>query len=161
MIRELTAADQADIFNIINEAAFAYKGKIPPDRWKEPYMPLEELEKELEAGVKFYGWEENGQLLGVMGIQPVLDKILIRHAYVLTPHQRAGIGSKLLNHLLGLTKGEELMVGTWATAPWAIQFYQNRGFVLTSREETTRLLKKYWDIPDRQVETSVVLRLKR
>ncbi len=159
MIKELSLADRTIIFNIINESAIAYKGVIPPDMWKEPYMPQEELDEELEAGVKFYGWEEEGRLLGVMGIQPRSDTALIRHAYVLTWHQRTGIGSRLLRHLIRMLGTEEVLVGTWAAATWAINFYRKHGFALTSREETVELLNKYWNISERQIETSVVLRL--
>jgi L-threonylcarbamoyladenylate synthase len=161
MICKLTNADFPSILTVVNNAASAYKGKIPVDRWKEPYMPAEELKEECESGVEFYGWVENGVLIGVMGIQRVNDVTLIRHAYVLAQHQRRGIGEKLLQHLLALAETSRVLVGTWEAAPWAIKFYQKHGFLLLSREETNKLLKKYWNIPERQVETSVVLEHKK
>ena len=161
MIRKLSSGDFQNIFDIVNEAAVAYRGKIPPDCWKEPYMPQEELKTEIVQGVQFYGYTKNGVLVAVMGIQPIGDVTLIRHAYTLTSHQRMGIGEKLLNHLLKLAKTERVFVGTWQDAPWAISFYQKHGFELLSREQTNKLLKTYWDIPKRQLETSVVLELKR
>ena len=156
MIRQCDDRDFEAIYEIINEAAQAYKGIIPADRWKEPYMPEEELIHEIEAGVQFWGFEEDGELLGVMGIQDVLDVTLIRHAYVLTAQQNKGIGGKLLSHLRTLSS-RRILVGTWADATWAIRFYENHGFRLVTPEEKDRLLKKYWSIPDRQIETSVVL----
>jgi GNAT superfamily N-acetyltransferase len=161
MIRKLTNADFRDILTIVNDAAAAYKGKIPSDRWKEPYMPAQELEEEIQSGVQFYGYIKNGEVIAVMGIQLVGDVTLIRHAYTLTTHQRKGIGEKLLYLLLGLAKTPRILVGVWETSFWAIKFYQKRGFVLLSREETNSLLKRYWNIPDRQVETSIVLEYKR
>ncbi len=161
MISNLANADFQAILTVVNDAAAAYKGKIPADRWKEPYMPAEELKEEIECGVQFYGWLENGKVIAVMGIQPINDVTLIRHAYTLTSRQRQGIGEKLLKHLLSLAKTQRILVGTWETAPWAIRFYQKHGFTLLSREETNKLLRKYWNIPERQVETSVVLELKR
>ena len=160
MIRKLTSADLQNILNVVNEAAVAYKGKIPADRWKEPYMPREELEKEIQSGVQFYGYTDNNTLIAVMGIQPVGDATLIRHAYTLTDHQRKGLGEQLLSFLLKLAITRRILVGTWESAPWAIKFYQKHRFELLSREETNKLLKKYWNIPERQVETSVVLELK-
>ena len=161
MIRKLTNTDFQAILTVVNDAAIAYKGKIPADRWKEPYMPAQELKEEIQSGVQFYGYIENNILIAVMGIQPVNDVTLIRHAYTLTSHQRKGVGEKLLNHLLILAQTDRILVGTWETAPWAIKFYQKHGFKLLSREETNKLLKKYWNIPERQVETSVVLEHKR
>lgn len=161
MICKLTDDDFQAILTIVNEAAISYKGKIPVDRWKEPYMPPEELKEEIGHGVQFYGYKENDTLIAVMGIQHVNDVTLIRHAYTLTSHQRKGVGEKLLKHLLNLAQTKRLLVGTWETAPWAIRFYQKHGFELVSKEEKTRLLKKYWDIPERQVQTSVVLEHKR
>jgi GNAT superfamily N-acetyltransferase len=160
MIYKLAKADFPTILSIVNDAAQAYKGKIPADRWKEPYMPPQELKEEIESGVEFYGYFENRELIAVMGIQPVGDVTLIRHAYTLINHQRKGVGEKLLNHLLTLARTDRILVGTWETAPWAIKFYEKHGFVLLPREETNRLLKKYWSIAERQVETSVVLELK-
>ncbi len=145
---------------VVNDAAVAYKGKIPADRWKEPYMPAEELKEEIKSGIQFFGYTENGDLIAVMGIQPVGDVTLIRHAYTLTSQQRRGTGEKLLNHLLSLAQTDRILVGTWETAPWAIKFYQKHGFTLLSREETNKLLKKYWKIPERQVATSIVLEYK-
>ncbi len=144
------------IYAIVNEAAAAYKGIIPADRWKEPYMPRDELREEIEAGVTFWGYEEAGELLGVMGIQPVQDVTLIRHAYVRPAEQGQGIGGALLTALRRQTT-RPILVGTWADAAWAIRFYEKHGFRLVSTEEKDRLLRKYWSIPARQVETSVVL----
>ena len=161
MIRSLSSIDSDVIFRIINEAARAYKGIIPADRWNEPYMPMDKLKEELEAGVRFFGWQEEDITIGVMGFQPVKDTTLIRHAYVLANQQRRGIGEKLLNNLLSLAKTSEILVGTWKAAWWAICFYQKHGFALVSREEGHKLLRKYWDIPERQVETSAVLAFKK
>ena len=161
MICRLSLSDFDDILCVVNEAAKAYKGVIPADRWKEPYMPAEELREEIADGVEFYGWKENGVLIGVMGIQNVRDVTLIRHAYVLTNYQRSGIGAKLLKHLLSLAQTADILVGTWEVAWWAIRFYEKHGFQLISREETNRLLREYWKIPERQVKTSVVLKLQR
>jgi GNAT superfamily N-acetyltransferase len=159
MIRKLSPADFDAILTVVNDAAQAYKGVIPQDRWQEPYMPASELRSEIESGVEFHGFLENGVLLAVMGIQLVNDVTLIRHAYVLTAHQRRGIGEKLLRHLMSLAGTATVLVGTWAAAYWAVRFYEKNGFVLLSREETDRLLRKYWCIPERQVEPSVVLKL--
>ena len=151
MICKLTTADYEATLNVVNNAAVAYKGKIPTDRWKEPYMPAKELKEEIQSGVQFYGWKDNDVLVAVMGIQRINDVTLIRHAYVLPGHQRKGLGEKLLKHLLGLTKTSKIYVGTWEAATWAIKFYQKFGFELVSTEEKNRLLKKYWSIPERQV----------
>jgi N-acetylglutamate synthase-like GNAT family acetyltransferase len=156
MIRLCTDSDVPGIFAIVNDAAQAYKGTIPSDRWHEPYMPVEELKEEIASGVKFWGYEDSGQLIGVMGMQPVKDVTLIRHAYVRTEMRSRGIGGKLLAHLLGRIEGR-ILVGTWKAADWAVKFYQNHGFRLVSEEEKDRLLKTYWNIPERQIETSVVL----
>jgi GNAT superfamily N-acetyltransferase len=158
MIRSLSPSDFDAILKIINDAAQAYKGIIPDDRWKEPYMSADELRGEIEAGVRFFGWLEGGHLLGVTGIQALKDTTLIRHAYVLPGYQRQGIGTKLLEYLIGLAETLEILVGTWADATWAIRFYEKRGFKLVSPREKDRLLRTYWNIPERQVETSVVLR---
>ncbi|MFP4573177.1 MAG: GNAT family N-acetyltransferase, partial [Desulfobacterales bacterium] len=144
------------IFEIINDAARAYKGIIPEDRWKEPYMPPEELVAEIEDGIVFWGIEDDGRLLGVMGIQEKGDVTLIRHAYVKTQDQKTGVGTKLLRHLEGMTE-KPVLIGTWKAAAWAISFYEKNGYILVSKEEKNRLLCKYWSIPERQVETSVVL----
>ena len=160
MIRKLINTDFKTILNVVNDAAVAYKGKIPADRWKEPYMPKEELEEEIRSGIQFHGYFEKEKLVAVMGIQLVGDVTLIRHAYTLTSHQRKGLGKKLLNQLLSLATTDRILVGTWETAPWAIKFYGKHGFTLLSREETNKLLKKYWKISERQVETSIVLEYK-
>jgi GNAT superfamily N-acetyltransferase len=144
---------------VINDAAQAYKGVIPDDRWKEPYMSKKELKEEIAAGVKFVGWMENSSLLGLMGIQLVKDVTLIRHSYVDSKHQRRGIGGGLLKHLIDYAETSNLYVGTWEAATWAIRFYKKYGFNLTSYNEKERLLRKYWNIPERQIETSVVLML--
>jgi GNAT superfamily N-acetyltransferase len=156
MTRPCTDIDFDAIYEIINDAAQAYKGRIPADRWHEPYMSREHLRHEMDAGVVFWGYEENGALLGVMGIQDVQDVTLIRHAYVRTSSQGKGIGGKLLSHLLTLTE-RPVLVGTWAAASWAIRFYERHGFRLVTWEEKEMLLRKYWNIPERQTQTSVVL----
>ena len=156
MIRPCTSADIPEIDAIINEAAEKYRGVIPADCWHEPYMSRRELEAEIAAGVAFHGYEEDGTLVGVMGIQPVRDVDLIRHAYVVPGRQRGGIGAALLEQLMRAA-ARRTLVGTWAAAEWAIRFYERNGFVLTSEATKTRLLREYWDIPARQVDTSVVL----
>jgi len=156
LIRECGESDSKTIFDIINDAAQAYKGVIPEDRWSEPYMPFQELRKEIEDGVIFWGLEDAGELLGIMGIQDKGEVTLIRHAYVRTRAQKLGIGTKLLRHLESLTESP-ILIGTWAAASWAISFYEKNGYHLVTEEEKNRLLRKYWSIPDRQVETSVVL----
>jgi N-acetylglutamate synthase-like GNAT family acetyltransferase len=148
--------DFETIRSIINEAAAAYNGVIPADCWREPYMPRAELEAEIRDGVRFWGYEENGDLVGVMGIQDVKDVSLIRHAYVKRTFQNKGIGKKLLSHLTNQTV-RPVLVGTWADATWAIRFYERHGFNLVTEETKDRLLRTYWKIPSRQVETSVVL----
>jgi GNAT superfamily N-acetyltransferase len=149
--------DERDvILAIVNAAAEAYRGVIPADRWHEPYMPLDELDREIAAGVVFWGYEDGGALLGIMGIQPVGEFDLIRHAYVSPEHQGRGIGAALLERLAGSTE-RRMLVGTWAAAEWAIRFYERHGFELVSPERKTALLRSHWDIPERQVETSVVL----
>jgi N-acetylglutamate synthase-like GNAT family acetyltransferase len=144
------------MYAVINDAASAYKGVIPGDRWREPYMPREEIEGEIADGVEFYGYEENGELIGVMGIQHVSDVTLIRHAYVETARRNEGVGEKLLQFLLVQTS-RPVLVGTWKAATWAVSFYRKHGFSLVSEEEKNRLLRKYWKIPERQIDTSVVL----
>jgi len=156
MIRHCGESDFETIYTIINDAAQAYKGVIPDDRWHEPYMPRQELCDEIAAGVVFWGYEEDGVLLGVMGIQHVQDVTLIRHAYVRASHQKRGVGSRLLHHLYRQSK-RPVLIGTWADAVWAIRFYERRGFRAVSHQDKERLLRKYWSIPERQVETSVVL----
>ena len=157
MIRQCTEDEFEQIYNIINDGAVAYKGVIPDDCWAEPYMPRHELRDEIAAGVIFWGWwDPAGALHGVMGLQPVQDVLLIRHAYVLTDHQRRGIGAALLSHLRGMTNVPAL-IGTWADALWAIRFYQNHGFRVVGHERKDRLLRRYWNVPPRQIEASVVL----
>ena len=155
-IRRCGEADVPAIFAIINDAAQAYRGVIPADRWHEPYMPEDELRGEIAAGVVFWGVEQGGRLVGIMGLQAVKDVALIRHAYVASDARRGGIGGRLLRHLMGETD-RPVLVGTWAAARWAIRFYEQHGFTVTAPEEKARLLRTYWSIPDRQIETSVVL----
>ena len=157
----LLPSDFDAILRVINDAAQAYKGIIPDDLWKEPYMPAEELKEEIGAGIRFFGWVEGDHLLGAAGIQPIKDTTLIRHAYVLTKCQREGIGTRLLEYLMGLAETPEILVGTWADATWATRFYEKHGFNLASPEEKDRFLRTYWNIPDRQIEASVVLRFIR
>ena len=156
----LLSVQKPAILEVINDAARAYKGVIPQDRWKEPYMSAEELVNEIETGVLFYGWIQEGVLLGIAGIQHFSDVDLVRHCYVLTDFQRQGLGSALLCNLLGHARAREVLVGTWEDATWAIRFYERHGFELVSRKEKDRLLQTYWTIPERQIETSVVLRRK-
>ena len=155
-IRPCGASDLPRLFAIINDAAQAYKGIIPADRWHEPYMPMRELEEQLAQGIAFSGYESGGELLGVMGIQDRGDVTLIRHAYVKTSARRGGVGAQLLEHLETLTV-KPVLIGTWADASWAIRFYEKNGYRVLSRPETERLLRKYWTIPERQIVTSVVL----
>ncbi|MGD2271302.1 MAG: GNAT family N-acetyltransferase [Desulfobacterales bacterium] len=155
-IRKLTESDLKGIFEIINDAAQVYKGVIPQDCWTEPYMAIEQLIKEIEGGVVFWGLERNGRLLGLMGIQDKGDVTLIRHAYVWARYQKQGIGTALLRHLEGLTD-KPILIGTWAAARWAIAFYKKNGYALVSNQEKNRLLRIYWSIPERQMATSVVL----
>ena len=155
-IRRAGGEDFEALYDVINDAASAYRGVIPADRWKEPYMSREELSREVEDGVVFWGCVKEGALRGVMGIQDVGHVTLIRHAYVRTEKRREGIGGELLRHLLGQAV-RPVLVGTWAAAVWAVRFYEKHGFRLVSPEEKDRLLRKYWSIPERQVETSVVL----
>jgi N-acetylglutamate synthase-like GNAT family acetyltransferase len=158
MIRRCTEKDFKAMFKVINDAAEAYNGVIPEDCWKDPYMLKSELRIEIDSGVIFWGYEKKGEILGVMGIQHVIDVSLIRHAYVRTAHQNQGIGRKLTKHIMNQTK-RTLLVGTWAAATWAIRFYEKNGFTLvTPKEEKDRLLKRYWKISPRQIETSVVLK---
>jgi len=147
-----------DIAGVINDGAQAYRGVIPADRWHEPYMPDEDLAREIAAGVTFLGFYEGGRLIGVMGSQPVADVTLIRHAYTRTEAQGRGIGSALLREILSSLKGTTVLIGTWKAAAWAIRFYEGRGFILVSDAEKERLLRRYWTIPERQIEESVVLR---
>ncbi len=156
MIRPCRDDERTAILATINAAAEAYRGVIPADRWHEPYMPAAELDHEIKAGVEFWVYEVQGSVVGTMGIQPVRDVDLIRHAYVLPGNQRSGVGGALISHLRALS-ARRMLVGTWAAAEWAIRLYQRHGFQLVSPETKTELLKTYWTIPDRQAETSVVL----
>jgi len=144
------------IWTIINDGAQAYRGVIPDDCWADPYMSRDELRQEIEDGVAFWGYDEDERLVGVMGLQELDEVALIRHAYVCKDRQNRGIGKQLLEHLLKLARGP-VLVGTWADALWAIRFYEKYGFELVGADEKDRLLKKYWTIPERQIETSVVL----
>jgi GNAT superfamily N-acetyltransferase len=156
MIRPVQASETEVLLDIINAGAQAYCGVIPADCWHEPYMSSHELASELQAGVRFWGWEDGGSLVGVMGRQDLGEVILIRHAYVHPGWQRRGIGARLLTHLLAGVDSP-VLVGTWAAAYWAIDFYEKKGFVLVTHQEKERLLRTYWIITDRQIETSVVL----
>lgn len=155
-IRPSEPADFEGMFEVVNAAAVAYKGVIPADRWHEPYMPREEIRNEIEAGVAFWVAEEERRLLGIMGIQDKGDVALVRHAYVAPNLQRKGVGTMLLRHVQSLMD-KPVLIGTWADAAWAIDFYRRNGFSLVSDEIKNALLRKYWSIPARQVETSVVL----
>jgi GNAT superfamily N-acetyltransferase len=155
-IRQCGDGERVAILEIVNAAAEAYRGVIPADRWHEPYMSSAELDAEIAAGVEFWGYEEGGELVGVMGIQPVRDVVLIRHAYVSPRRQRGGVGGALLGRLVDSVDGR-ILVGTWAAADWAVSFYRRHGFELVSPEQKSALLKAYWTIPERQIETSVVL----
>ncbi len=154
MIRPCNQADLARIHEVINDAATAYDGAIPADCYHQPYMPMDELEREA-ARMTFYTWEEDGRLTGVVGFEPIKDVTLVRHCYVLTDRQRRGIAGALMRHVMALTTTDRLLVGTWAAATWAIRFYEKHGFRLLPDGDA--LLRTYWDIPARQRETSVVL----
>jgi GNAT superfamily N-acetyltransferase len=156
VIRAATPFDFDAIFEVIDDAAIAYKGVIPADCWHDPYMPREELRGQMDGGVRFSVYTEDGAVIGVMGIQDRDDVELIRHAYVRTPARGKGIGSLLLRHLLEATQ-KPVLIGTWKAATWAIRFYEMHGFRVVGEAEKTRLLRRYWKISDRQVETSVVL----
>jgi N-acetylglutamate synthase-like GNAT family acetyltransferase len=156
MITKSKTEDFIQIYEIINDAAQAYKGIIPADRWHEPYMTQEELKKQIAEGVEFWCYTEEHNIIGVMGIQFKGDVTLIRHAYVRTAARNKGIGGKLLDHLSTLST-MPILIGTWADAIWAIAFYQKKGFRIIVGEEKNNLLRKYWSIPARQIETSVVL----
>jgi GNAT superfamily N-acetyltransferase len=155
-VRPCRDDERPAILEIVNAAAEAYRGVIPADRWHDPYMPAEALDAEIAAGVAFWGYEDGGALAGVMGIQPVRDVDLIRHAYVAPGRQRRGVGAALLAHLTRAST-RPILVGTWAAAGWAIRFYERHGFELVSPERKAELLRDYWTIPERQIETSVVL----
>jgi N-acetylglutamate synthase-like GNAT family acetyltransferase len=156
IIRPCTDRDLETILEVINDAAQAYRGVIPADRYKAPYMPAAELAREIEHGVCFWGFEQDGRLLGVMGLQDVEEVTLIRHAYVRTAQRRRGIGGRLLDDLRARAT-RPLLVGTWAAAEWAIEFYRLRGFEPVPRDQVPLLLRRYWSVPERQIETSVVL----
>lgn len=156
LIRQAKAADLTQVLAIINEAAQAYRGVIPADRWHDPYMPEQELVRELASGVIFWVAEEDGRLLGVMGIQDKGAVALVRHAYVAPTTQRQGVGTKLLRHVEGLA-GKPILIGTWGDASWAIDFYRRNGFTVVAHAQKERLLRTYWSIPERQIDTSVVL----
>jgi GNAT superfamily N-acetyltransferase len=155
-IRASRDEDLATILAIVNDSAQAYRGVIPADRWHEPYMPREELAKEIADGIQFWVHEDDGRMTGVMGIQDKGEVALVRHAYVATAIQRKGVGAALLKHVQGLT-GKPMLIGTWRDATWAIAFYQRNGFTLLSDPAKELLLRRFWSIPARQVETSVVL----
>lgn len=156
MVHRCDHRDLQQICEVINDGAQAYKGVIPPDRWSEPYMPLEKLQHEIDQGVVFWAYEDSGHPVAVMGIQELQDVTLIRHAYVRTGSQKRGLGSLLLSHLRGLAT-RPILIGTWADALWAIHFYQRHGFACVTPQQKELLLRKYWVIPERQIETSVVL----
>ena len=160
MIRPCEDKDFDSIYSIINEAARVYRGVIPADRWKEPYMPRDELQHEIDEGVVFWGYQEGVELVGVMGIQHVQDVTLIRHAYIHPANQNQGIGKKLLSELRTQTD-RQILIGTWAAAVWAIRFYEKNGFKQVPSRQKDRLLEKYWSISARQVETSIVLANKK
>jgi GNAT superfamily N-acetyltransferase len=156
MIRRCDDHDFEVIWAIVNDGAHAYKGVIPEDRWTEPYMSTNELRHEIDDGVAFWGFEEKGRLVGVMGYQEVQDVTLIRHAYVATSSQKRGIGAHLLSHLRKLSPGP-VLIGTWSNAVWAIRFYERHGFQIVRPEQKDRLLRQYWTVPEQQIEASVVL----
>ena len=160
VIRKSVDADFAAMWAIINDAARAYRGVIPADRWHEPYMPANELEKEIAAGVVFWVAEDEGRISGLMGIQDKGEVALVRHAYVASSTQRSGVGTKLLHYVESMVD-KPILIGTWAAASWAIEFYQRNGYTLLSTGDTDRLLRTYWSIPTRQIETSVVLASRR
>jgi len=157
LIKEYKKKDINKILNIINDASLKYKGIIPNNCWHEPYMSEDELIDEISDGVHMFGYHDNNKLISVIGIQKVKDATLIRHAYTLTSYQGKGIGSALLEHLLKKNQKSRLLVGTWQKAEWAIRFYKKFGFIIHSKDQSTILLKKYWKIPAKQIDNSVVL----
>jgi len=157
LIKEYKKKDISKILNIINDASLKYKGVIPNNCWHEPYMSEDELIDEISGGVHMFGYHDNNKLISVIGIQEVKDATLIRHAYTLTSYQGKGIGSALLEYLLKKNQKSRLLVGTWRKAVWAIRFYKKFGFIIHSKDQTTILLKKYWKIPAKQIDNSVVL----
>ncbi len=156
LIRKTNATDAESMLALINAAAQAYRGVIPEDRWREPYMSADELQQEIAGGVIFWIAQDHDRLLGVIGIQDRMEVELVRHAYVEPTAQGKGVGTRLLRHVISLAR-KHVLVGTWADATWAIEFYQNNGFTLVSAADKDRILRQYWSIPDRQIETSVVL----
>lgn len=157
----LGSEDFEEILRVVNDAAAAYRGVIPDDCYHDPYMPAEELRGEM-AEIQFYGWVDDGRLAGVMGVQDVLDVTLVRHAYVENAHRREGVGSALLRHVESVAGRETVLIGTWADAWWAVDFYRKHGYELVvDRAEKNALLRRYWHVPERQMETSVVLRKRR
>ena len=158
MITECTKKNISNILYVINDASLKYKGIIPNDCWHEPYMTKQKLISEFANGVRMFGYNKDSNLVGVMGIQELKDVTLIRHAYILTHYQGIGIGKSLLQHLFKIKKNSCLLVGTWRDATWAIQFYEKFGFVLHTKKQTAQLLKKYWNLPSKQIENSVVLK---
>ena len=157
MITECTKKNISNILYVINDASLKYKGIIPNDCWHEPYMTKQKLISEFANGVRMFGYNKDSNLVGVMGIQELKDVTLIRHAYILTQYQGLGIGKSLLQHLFKIKTSSCLLVGTWRDASWAIQFYEKFGFVLHTKKQTAQLLKKYWNLPSKQIENSVVL----
>jgi len=157
MISEYTKSDIFKILHVINDASLKYKGVIPDNCWQEPYMSEQELIDEFNNKVHMFGYHKNNKLIGVIGVQEVKDVILIRHAYTLSSHQGKGVGSALLEYLLKKNKNSRLLVGTWRNATWAIRFYEKFGFITHSKDETNLLLKKYWKIPSKQIDNSIVL----
>ena len=157
MINEFTKSDYSEILHVVNDAAERYRNVIPDNCWKDPYMPESELLEVFEEGVKMFGYVQDDKLISVMGFQEIMEVVLIRHAYTLTEYQGKGIGSTLLKYLLDRNKDSRLLVGTWRDAKWAIRFYEKFGFVLHEKKESNSLLEKYWNIPPKQIEHSVVL----
>ena len=157
MITECTKKNISNILYVINDASLKYKGIIPNDCWHEPYMTKQKLISEFANGVRMFGYNKDSNLVGVMGIQELKNVTLIRHAYILTQYQGLGIGKSLLQHLFKIKTSSCLLVGTWRDATWAIQFYEKFGFLLHTKKQTAQLLKKYWNLPSKQIENSVVL----
>ncbi|MQF82612.1 GNAT family N-acetyltransferase [SAR202 cluster bacterium AD-802-E10_MRT_200m] len=157
MIAEYSTNDLTNLLYVINEAAIKYKGTIPDDCWHEPYMSEQELTNEFNNGVRMFGYSTNKTLVGVMGFQELEQVTLIRHAYILSNHQRTGIGTLLLGYLFRINTSQRLLLGTWQDATWAIQFYLKNGFILHTRQQSESLLNTYWQVPLKQMEHSVVL----
>ena len=157
MIREYKKNDVHKILEVINDASLKYKGVIPDNCWHEPYMLEQELIDEISDRVHMFGYNHNNKLICVIGVQEVKNAILIRHAYTLTSYQGKGIGSTLLDYLLKKNQNSRLLVGTWRKAEWAIRFYKKFNFIIQSKNQSAILLKKYWKIPLKQINNSVVL----